>query len=76
MQGQLLVGAMAWSRKADDLPRDPWYVLHSAVTGPDNGEGEFKLNGSVSATPPSVGEPVPTHMWWHADHAVLKVCRM
>lgn len=39
MQGQLLVGAMAWSRKADDLPRDPRYVLHSAVTGPDNGEG-------------------------------------
>jgi hypothetical protein len=38
VQGQLLV-AMAWSRKADDLPRDPWYVLHSAVTGRDNGEG-------------------------------------
>jgi hypothetical protein len=38
VQGQLLV-AMAWSRKTDDLPRDPWYVLHSAVTGRDNGEG-------------------------------------
>jgi Pyridoxamine 5'-phosphate oxidase len=46
-KGQLLVGAMAWSRKAADLRRDPRYVLHSAVTGPDNGEGELKLYGSA-----------------------------
>ncbi len=47
VEGQLLIGAMAWSRKADDLRRDPRYVLHSAVTGPDSGEGEFKLYGSA-----------------------------
>jgi pimeloyl-ACP methyl ester carboxylesterase len=37
VEGQLLVGAMTWSRKAADLLRDPRYVLHSAVTGPDSG---------------------------------------
>lgn len=31
-KGQLLVGAMAWSKKAADLRRDPRFVLHSAVT--------------------------------------------
>jgi hypothetical protein len=46
--GQLLVGAMAWSRKAVDLLRDPRYVLHNAVTGPDSGEGELKLYGSAA----------------------------
>jgi hypothetical protein len=47
-QGQLLVGAMTWSRKAADLLRDPRYVLHSAVTGPDSGEGELKLYGPAA----------------------------
>ncbi len=47
VEGQLLVGAMAWSRKAADLRRNPRYVLHSALTGPDNGEGELKLYGSA-----------------------------
>jgi Pyridoxamine 5'-phosphate oxidase len=45
--GQLLIGAMAWSRKAADLRRDPRYVLHSVVTGADTGEGELKLHGSA-----------------------------
>jgi hypothetical protein len=35
VEGQLLIGAMAWSKKTDDLR----YVLHSPVTGPDSGEG-------------------------------------
>jgi hypothetical protein len=30
-EGQLLIGAMAWSPKAADLRRDLRYVLHSAV---------------------------------------------
>ena len=47
VEGQLLIGAMAWSGKAADLRRDPRYVLHSAVTGPDSGEGELKLYGSA-----------------------------
>lgn len=45
--GQLLIGALAWSAKASDLRRDPRYVLHSVVTGPDSGEGELKLYGSA-----------------------------
>src|SRR5690348_8422710 len=39
VDGQLLVGAMTWLRKVADLLRDPRCVLHSAVTGPDFGEG-------------------------------------
>ncbi len=46
-EGQLLIGAMAWSGKAADLRRDPRYVLHSAVTDPDSGEGELKLSGAA-----------------------------
>ena len=46
--GQLLIGAMAWSQKVADLRRDPRYVLHSAVTGPDSGEGELKLYGQAA----------------------------
>ena len=49
--GHVLVGAMTWSKKAHDLLRDPRYVLHSVVSGPDDGEGELKLHGSaVNAT--------------------------
>jgi hypothetical protein len=44
-QGHLLFGAMSWSLKAHDLLRDSRCVLHSAITGPDNGEGELKLYG-------------------------------
>jgi Pyridoxamine 5'-phosphate oxidase len=61
--GQLLVGAMTWSKKAADLLRDPRYVLHSAVTGPDNGEGELKLHGS--AVPASQGlRAAAAQAWW------------
>jgi Pyridoxamine 5'-phosphate oxidase len=42
-RGELLVGAMAWSTKAADLLRDPRFALHSAVTGPDSGEGEAQV---------------------------------
>jgi hypothetical protein len=63
VDGQLLVGAMAWSRKVDDLRRDPRYVLHSAVTDPDSGEGEFKLYGSAV----EVGDELrgaTAEAWW------------
>ena|SRR5215469_13408371 len=45
--GDLLIAAITWSQKAADLRRDPRYVLHSPVTGPDTGEAEFKLYGSA-----------------------------
>lgn len=41
----LLFGAMMWSLKVRDLRRDARCVLHSAVTGPDSGQGELKLYG-------------------------------
>jgi hypothetical protein len=55
--GQLLIGAMAWSRKAVGLHRDPRYVLHSMVTGPGTGEGELKLRGSAAPQAPSSAPP-------------------
>ena len=71
-QGQLLIGAMAWSAKAADLRRDPRYVLHSAVTGPDSGEGELKLSGA--AVQASHHQRSSAQAWWSAwppDKAVV-----
>lgn len=63
VRGQLLVGAMTWSGKAADLLRDPRYVLHSAVTGPDKGEGELKLHGSAIQATNSL-RAAATQAWW------------
>ena len=62
-QGQLLIGAMAWTRKAADLRRDPRYVLHSTVTGPDSGEGELKLSGAAAEADQTLRR-APAHAWW------------
>jgi len=66
--GHVLVGAMTWSKKAHDLLRDPRYVLHSVVSGPDNGEGELKLHGSaVKAT---LGlRAAAADAWWSVQPA-------
>lgn len=61
--GHLLVGAIAWSQKVADLRRDPRYVLHSAVTGPDTGEGELKLYGTAVEADPDLS-PVAPGTWW------------
>lgn len=65
VQGQLLIGAMAWSAKTSDLRRDPRYVLHSAVTGPDSGEGELKLYGSAVETGQDL-RAAAADAWWRA----------
>jgi hypothetical protein len=66
VNGHLLVGAMTWSGKAADLRRDPRYVLHSTVTGPDAGEGELKLRGlAVEAGPVLCSEAAGA--WWSAQ---------
>jgi hypothetical protein len=65
-KGQLLVGAVARSAKTDDLRRDPRYVLHSAVTGPDSGEGELKLYGTVDEAGRSL-RAAPADAWWLAS---------
>jgi hypothetical protein len=64
--GQLLVGAMSWSRKADDLQRDPRYVLHSAITGPDAAEGEFKVYGVAAIADKDVRDAA-ADAWWMAS---------
>ena len=64
-RGQLLIGAMAWSAKAGDLRRDPRYVLHSVVTGPDSGEGELKLYGTAAAASQDL-RTAAAGAWWLA----------
>jgi hypothetical protein len=65
IEGELLVGAMAWSGKAADLRRDPRYVLHSAMTGPDDGEGELKVYGSASEVDQDL-RGAAAGAWWSA----------
>ncbi len=64
-EGQLLIGAMAWSAKASDLQRDPRYALHSVVTGPDTGEGELKLYGSAVEASHDLSASA-AGAWWQA----------
>jgi hypothetical protein len=61
--GELLFGAMAWSRKARDLQRDARCVVHSALTAPDAGESELKLYGrAVEPTAEALAEC--RDGWW------------
>jgi len=76
--GELLVGVMAWSAKAADLRRDPRLMLHSAVTGPDSGEGELKLSGSARAAGPEL-RGAAVDAWWRAgapDKAIVFALRI
>src|SRR5258708_37026245 len=66
VNGRLLVGAMNWSAKAADLRRDPRYVLHSIVTGPDSGEGELKLPEIPPEGAPALGGAPPEP--WRPAH--------
>ena len=72
-EDQLLIGAMAWSRKTADLRRDPRYVLHSAITGPDSGEGELKLSGAAVEVSQDQRDGVADAWWpaWPPDKAVV-----
>jgi hypothetical protein len=78
VEGRLLVGAMAWSGKAADLLRDPRYVLHSAVTGPDCGEGELKRYGSAVEAGHGLRGAAAGAWWlaWPADKAVVFLLRI
>lgn len=58
---ELLLGAMARSLKTLDLLRDPRCVLHSAISGPDAGEPEFKLYGRAPETAQRDARP---DAWW------------
>ena len=76
--GHLLAGAMAWSQKAADLRRDPRYVLHSAVTGPDNGEGELKLYGSALEADQDLRGAAAGAWWaaWPPEKAIVYSLRI
>ena len=64
-RGQLLFGAMAWSLKARDLRRDSRCVLHSTVTGADEGEDEFKLYGRALEASAEIRDGC-SDGWWQA----------
>jgi Pyridoxamine 5'-phosphate oxidase len=72
-KGQLLIGAMTWSAKAGDLRRDPRYALHSAVTGPDSGQGELKLSGPAMEADQDLRTAAVGAWWlaWAPDKAVV-----
>jgi Pyridoxamine 5'-phosphate oxidase len=76
--GRLIVGSMAWSKKAADLRRDPRYVLHSAVTGPDSGEEELKLYGSAVEVGQDLRAAAPDAWWqaWPAEKAAVFCLRI
>jgi Pyridoxamine 5'-phosphate oxidase len=76
--GQLLVGAMAWSQKAADLARDPRFVLHTSVSGPDSGEGELKLYGSAIKASPQLRGATARAWWsgWPPDKAIVFCLRI
>jgi len=61
--GHLLIGAMTWSAKARDLQRDPRYVLHSVVAGPDSGDGELKVYGLAALASPQLARTA-AGAWW------------
>jgi hypothetical protein len=63
VNGQILVGAMTWSKKASDLHRDPRNALHSVVTGADSGEGELKLHRSAVQGGPEL-RSAAVRAWW------------
>lgn len=47
VDGDLIIGMMAGSRKAADLLRDPRLVVHSIVTRWEGDEGDIKLYGTA-----------------------------
>lgn len=44
-EGELWLSMLWGSYKAADLKRDPRVLVHSIVTGPDGGAGEYKVRG-------------------------------
>jgi hypothetical protein len=64
VEGQLLIGAMAWSKKANDLRRDLRYVLHSPVTGPDSGGGNSSCTDRPLMSARTMTAPRPDRGGW------------
>jgi hypothetical protein len=47
LDGEFWLSMLWGSRKAADLLRDPRVLVHSIVTSPDGGEGEYKVRGTA-----------------------------
>jgi hypothetical protein len=69
---------MTWSTKAADLLRDLRFALHSAVTGPDCGDGELKLHGSALEAGPELRGAAAAAWWsaWAGDKAIVFALRI
>ncbi len=65
-QGELLFGSLVWSLKTRDLRRDSRCALHSAITGPDNGEPELKLQGRALEAEGQIRDACQEG-WWQAQ---------
>lgn len=72
-EGHLLFGAMAWTLKARDLGRDPRCTLHSAVTGPNEGEPELKLYGPAIEADDDLRAACPSGWWTDQPHEAARV---
>jgi hypothetical protein len=72
-EGQLVFGAMAWTLKARDLERDPRCTLHSAVTGPNEGEPELKLYGRAIEADDDLRAACPDGWWTDQPHEAARV---
>jgi hypothetical protein len=71
--GQLLFGAMAWTLKARDLERDARCTLHSAITGPNEGEPELKLYGRAIEADDDLRAACPSGWWTDEPHEAARV---
>jgi hypothetical protein len=71
--GQLLFGAMAWTLKARDLERDARCTLHSAITGPNEGEPELKLYGRAIEADDDLRAACPSGWWTGQPHEAARV---
>jgi hypothetical protein len=70
---QLLFGAMAWTLKVQDLERDPRCTFHSAVTGPNAGEGELKLYGRAIEAGDDLRAACRDAWWTEEPHEAARV---
>jgi Pyridoxamine 5'-phosphate oxidase len=72
-EGHLLFGAMAWTLKARDLDRDPRCTLHSAITGPNEGEPELKLYARAIEADDDLRAASASGWWTDQPHDAARV---
>jgi hypothetical protein len=69
LDGELVVGIMRRSGKAQDLRRDPRIALQSPVSDPNGGEPELKLYWRAEPSEARAG-------WWREHPATADVYRL